>query len=78
MCINLFTKERRKAMYKVKKFFAILILFIFAIVSMCTMTYATSVKVTDENLKSSIEGFVSSNDNDKNYKITVANNQINI
>ena len=43
-----------------------------------TISYATAVKVTDENLKSSLQKFVSSSDNDKNYNITVENKQIKI
>ena len=60
------------------------ILIIFLIVSLIlvngymTISYATAVKVTDENLKSSLQKFVSSSDNDKNYKITVENKQIKI
>lgn len=59
-------------------------LIIFLIVSLIlvngymTISYATAVKVTDENLKSSLQKFVSSSDNDKNYKITVENKQIKI
>ena len=43
-----------------------------------TISYAASVKVTDENLKSTLQEFVSSKDNNKNYKIIVENNQIKI
>ena len=63
-------------MSKLKKSLIMLILFIFTIASMYSMSYAASVKVTDENLKSTLQKFVSSSDNDKNYKITVENNQI--
>lgn len=65
-------------MFKIKNIFIIFLLSIFMIMSISSMTYAVSVKVTDENLKSALQKFVSSSDNDKNYKITVENNQIKI
>jgi LPXTG-motif cell wall-anchored protein len=43
-----------------------------------SMCYATSVKVTDENLKTAFEGFVASSANEDNYKISVSNNVITI
>ena len=46
-------------MSKLKKSLIMLILFIFTIASMYSMSYAASVKVTDENLKSTLQKFVS-------------------
>ena len=65
-------------MFKLKKICIMFIFFIFTIFSIFSKSYATSVKVTDENLKSSLQNFASSDDNDQKYNITVENGQIKI
>lgn len=51
----------------------------FILVILCSnICYATPVTVTDENLKESLQKYVSSEANDENYNITVSNNVITI
>lgn len=43
-----------------------------------SISYATTVNVTDENLNATFQKFVSSNANENNYKIAVSNNIVTI
>lgn len=54
------------------------VLSVFLIMYAFSVTYATTVPVTDENLNASLQKFVSSASNDKDYQITVENNVIKI
>ncbi len=56
----------------------VVILIIFLLNILLCSCYATSVTVTKENLNTSLQKFVSSDTNDKNYKITVSDKVITI
>ena len=62
-----------------KKFFIkCLCIFFICIFLYTTMSYATWVTVTDENLEQALEKFETSDSDTGNYEITVSNNIINI
>ena len=65
-------------MLKLKNLFIVFIFFIFIIYNTCAICYGASVKVTDENLKASLQKFISSDENNQNIQVTVENNQIKI
>lgn len=62
-----------------KKYFIKCLYLFLVLVFLCTnICYATVVAVTDENLKESLQKFVSSEANEENYNITVSNNVITV
>ena len=65
-------------MYKTRKIIAGFVFCIFLIMYSFSATYATAVAVTDESLNNSLQKFVSSASNDKDYKITVEDNVIKV
>lgn len=56
----------------------VLLLCIFMTISLSSMSYATSVPVTDENLNDALQNFAESDCNNENYQISVADNIITL
>lgn len=65
-------------MSKLKHIFIVFLISVFMIINIFSICYATSVAVTNENLKTAFEKFVSSDNNDKHYKISMENKVITI
>ena len=65
-------------MAKDKVIFVVFLIFVIILNLFSTMVYAEWVPVTTENLNESFQKFITSEENDKHYQITVEDNQIKI
>lgn len=65
-------------MSKFKRGFIIEIIFVIVFINIISISYATSITVTDENLNIALQNFTSSSSNEDNYEISMNNGIITV